>query len=34
MRLYNRVVLMHRKEIWQPWVAQVDISNQLIDGSD
>ncbi|CAF4284106.1 unnamed protein product, partial [Adineta steineri] len=22
MRLYNRVVLMHRKQIWQPWVAQ------------
>lgn len=22
MRFYNRVVLMHRKEIWQPWVYQ------------
>ena len=22
MRLYNRVVLMHRKQIWQPWIAQ------------
>ena len=23
MRFYNRVVLMHRKQIWQPWVYQV-----------
>ncbi|CAF0873208.1 unnamed protein product [Rotaria sordida] len=22
MRLYNRVVLMHRKQIWQPWTTQ------------
>lgn len=23
MRFYNRVVLMHRKQIWQPWIYQV-----------
>lgn len=30
MRLYNRVVLMHRKQIWQPWVAQVIYHNFIL----
>ncbi len=29
MRLYNRVVLMHRKQIWQPWIAQVRYYNSV-----